>query len=489
MSHSLLDYRFAWRCLLPAELIANAGVQLRLWGFAEEEEEFWRDWFGQQSRHMKVERGEGGQVQLVDAQRCEKLEQPSPAELARADLVVVLADRAQSRKWHHLLSEAFPKVREFALLPRGNPRVVVPLGQRRHTLAGLDLHRPGRWLARAGIGVARGLAAIGQLSLLRGRVLLIAERKLGAVPTCAAQAGPAKTAYSQPSHEFALYLGTPGDNRKTVMLPLGLCPPTLILKTGTTSRARASLYNEAMTLAALAGTPLAGQVPRLLGQQTCADTLTLQQEFRPRRRVAKARQETAVVDFLSQLAGLSARPVALGELLAALPTQLRNLENGRTHARLNAELPAALLGGSALAVRYRHNEAAASAYLALRARLGSLDAQGEIAWVQRTHGDFAPWNCAWSDDGLFVYDWEDSRDSGLALSDAFYYATAPALFLRRKPRAAATLAAALALAKRVAVASPTSLNVHIQLALWLLEQAGKAAFYDKLLIELSQSWK
>lgn len=458
MTTAALDYRFGWRWLLPV----GAGVQLRLCGFAADEALFWQRWVvGLLSAAPSAPAGSapGARLLLVDAGRCRAGEQPTAAELAQADVVAVLADRAQGGHWRRTLQGALASVREYALLPAANPRVVVPLSAPRHALAGLGLHRPGRWVARVGIGLARTLAAGGHCGLLRGRVLLIAARNPQACAVGARQAGLQRAPDGQPWQAFALYLGTADDKRKTVVLPLSSGPPRVILKAGSSPQARAALGQEAEALLALAASPVAGQVPRLLGQVASAEALTLQQEYRPRRRVPQAGMETAVVRFLGCLAGLSRQGVALAEVL---PTAL-------THDGPGAA-------------------AAPAARAAVRARLGQLATAGEMVWLHRTHGDFAPWNCAATDQGLFVYDWEDSREHGLALSDAFYYAVAPALLVQRRPQAAATLAAALHLAGRVLAASPGALDVRLYLALWLLARVGKAALYDELLIELERSW-
>lgn len=466
MTPTELDYLFGWRCLLPAMAVANAPP--RLFGFSEDEAQFWKRWCAQQAEPVVGALAPGqmqdGPVLLVDAERCPASALPNGAELAQAAVVAVVADRAQGRRWRRVLGAAFPAVREFALLPAARPRVVVPLGIARHALAGLALHRPGRWVPRVGLAVARILAAMGQFSLLRGRVLLIAQRAPMPPPVGAWQAGLPTAPNGQPWQAFAAYLGTPDDRRKTVMLPLDQHAPKMVLKVGSSPRARAALGNEASALVALAASPLASQVPRLLGQHNHADTLTLQQEYRPRRRVSSGRLNSTVVAFLGQLAGLSAQPVPLAPLLAALTSA-----------------PAQL-------APHQQSVAATEAARALHARLGALGAQGQRAWLQRTHGDFAPWNCGWSNQGLFVYDWEDSHTQGLALGDAFYYVIAPALLLQRKPRAATTLAAVLALAERVAAASPATPNVHVQLALWLLGRVGTAPLYDELLILLERSW-
>ena len=293
MDEPALDFRFAWRALLPLP----AGARVRVCGFSGEEVAYLRRVLPAQA--LSATQGsayaphQGAHLLLIDALRC-----PPPAQRALSaapdigdwPVVAVLADRAGGVRWRTALQAAFPEVREYALLPAAHPRVVVPLSCARHAVAGLGLHRPGRALARAGVWLARGLARVGHYALLRGRVLLIASR---------AQPGPLQ--------ERALYLGTADDNRKTVVLPVGESAPPLIFKIASTPRARASLTNEAAALAALAalGSPaLAACVPRLHSLSDTDAELSLQQEYRARRRAPRARLQAAVVSFLAELAGV-----------------------------------------------------------------------------------------------------------------------------------------------------------------------------------------
>ncbi|MBM9532178.1 hypothetical protein JWG42_18655, partial [Desulfoprunum benzoelyticum] len=130
----------------------------------------------------------------------------------------------------------------------------------------------------------------------------------------------------------------------------------------------------------------------------------------------------------------------------------------------------------------------ATACRALRARLGRLAESGGTLSVHRCHGDFAPWNCSWTPQGLFVFDWEASHDDGMALSDAFYYVTAPALLVHRNPCTKRTLKALLHMAERVAEASHAKLDTRVYLAFWLLGRVGQARLYDELIVLLDRSW-
>ncbi len=346
------------------------------------------------------------------------------------------------------------------MLPTTSPRVIVPLSSPRHTTATLGLHNPGRWIARVGVRLACTLAAFGSKFLLRGQVLLIATRKDGFVPLGAVQSG-LTARYGKRFEAFALYLGTKDDNRKTVVLPMDDKPPSVILKFATTPTARYALGNEAAALSALSSSPVAALVPSLLDLISTDEALTLYQEYRPRRQIDHVTLDATVVAFLGQLTALSRKPVLLSDVLMGVPAEPSgSLPNDIQTARCS-----------------------------LLKRLHQLGDAYESVWVHRTHGDFAPWNCTWSDQGLFVFDWEESLEDGLALGDAFYYAIAPVLLLQSNPSARSTLHAALRFAARVAESYDAILDARVYLALWLLQRAEIANLYDELTLQLDRSWQ
>lgn len=130
-----------------------------------------------------------------------------------------------------------------------------------------------------------------------------------------------------------------------------------------------------------------------------------------------------------------------------------------------------------------------AAYNELYRRLKNLAEIGAEVLVHRSHGDFAPWNCSWSEDGLFVYDWEASQAHDLAFGDAFYYVMAPALEVERKPSAQRTLDSTLRFAQRVALSSPLKeCDFRIYLSVWLMRRVGEARFYGEVLELLERKW-
>lgn len=84
----------------------------------------------------------------------------------------------------------------------------------------------------------------------------------------------------------------------------------------------------------------------------------------------------------------------------------------------------------------------------------------------RCHGDFAPWNMIRSDNGLFVFDWEKSRDWAPALTDAFYFVLAPTLHVQSREQLADAVRRAIRFGCRVARA--TDVNEDLVPTLWQL---------------------
>lgn len=454
MSKAAVEYRLAWRWLLPA----SHGGELTLKGFSREEETFWQE---AESGSPVGRTGKSGKkLIVVNGEGCGVEAMPSQAELVAAQSVALLLNRTQARQWRSRLCASFSQVREYALLPPANPRVVVPLSSVRNALQGLGLHRPGRWLARMALMGARLLAGVGCFAPIRGRVLLIATRSDCFAAKGADLAGLSRHCAME-GMDCALYLGTPDDNRKTVVLPLGGDKPVSILKVAQTQRACASLENEVSALRALSGCALADSVPALLDVVMSGETFSLYQEYRPRLKCTQQQLDEAVVVFLGKLSQLGRQSVPLSRMLG------NSIEGG-------TDVP----------------ESVVLACGVLRQRLLTLAESGTEMVLHRTHGDFAPWNCAWTRQGLFVFDWEESREQGLAFGDAFYFSIAPAVLVRPGGSPLVTLHTTLAFAEKVAQRSGVNGDdCRIYLALWLLEQRARSGLYGELMVLLAEEWK
>ncbi len=444
------DFFFAWRWLLPF----RPGGSLFFSGLSDTDIDWWRNVESPGSYSVNTAAPDGGLIALGDDAM------PAPADLAALNWVCAWGGASQIGKLRSALPSAFVSVREYGLLPAGNPRVVIPLSSPTLAVAGLSLHRPGRPLARLGLLLARCLATLGNYSLLRRRVLLIAARDKDKIAPAAATSILAKY-FGGMRPDFALYLGTPDDNRKTVVLPLTDSPPKFILKVAQTSRAKASLQNEANALSRLALADIACSVPKLLGLEDEARHLTLVQEYRSRRSVSQWRMKDAVQVFLVKLASIDSSKRCIGDCLPLVEAD-------------RGSLPAGV----------------AAAMKSLQVKLRALADNGLFIRTHLSHGDFAPWNCSWSGQGLFVFDWEESVAQAPAFGDAFYYALAPWFHVRRNSNAETALSDALHfagfLASRLA---PDDVALEAYLALWLLPRVSRGPFYGELLLSLDRIWQ
>lgn len=456
MFNALLDYRFGWRWLLPYV----PGQTLYLAGFDAVEQAFWQESFSSAEWVREADQAVG---LIVDADataargRTEGLLAGLPCTAVQ--WVAAAGTGKETSRWRRHLTTEFDVIHEYGLLPASTPRLVIPLSKPSHAVAALGLHRPGRWSARLVARLAAAMAQFGVSFPLRRRVLLIASRSPSPWPIGASQAG-APVYLSGTGWDFALYLGTPDGNRKTVALPLGGWAAEALIKMGESPQARQAIKNEAAALSYLAkaaphpGCSLARQVPQMRGLVENEHGAALYQEYRPRLKVDEDVLEAAVIDFLAQLSTIERRTRPLHEVLAGM-TAAGDAEGG---------------GG-------KDGAASRSLWSWLHRRAE----EGVTVYEHRSHGDFAPWNCAWTKQGLFVFDWEESRPRALAFGDAFYFALAPAVHVAGKFDPAQAQAKALRLAEQVAkrggIKAPV---IPVHFALWLLAREMSHPAYTRL---------
>jgi hypothetical protein len=446
-----LDYAFGWRWLLP---IAE-GDSVWLSGFTDPEVAFWRQVLP-----------DGAISPVARSASCWLVKERAPIvenrnDIAQLRTLCFVGSGSIAARWARWSAEHLPLVREYALLPPANPRVVVTLGKTKWVVCGLDLHRPGRLFARLVVAILKRLVLVGVDWPLRRRMVLIATDSTGWVPQGARLAGIDMVLPSAPN-AFALYLGLAKDDRKTVILPLGEGQNTLF-KQGASSLAKAALRNEAAALRVLQQTPLAAQVPSLVGLTETDGLASLEQEYRRRRPASIESTTAAAADFLSTLSTIDRTALPLAVVL-------NGLKSDKHIDRLLCLKSAAAL-------------------------LTSLETlatdRGVTVLGNRSHGDFAPWNCAWSEQGFFVYDWEESRPWDTALGDAFYYAVATALHVEQNPNPAHVESRAFAFVKKVMAGRDFLISdTRMYWSLWLLDRyiVHPAALYEQLIDRVAASW-
>lgn len=442
-----LDYRFGWRWLLPS----CSGPQAVYFGLTHEEQRWWSQTIATQSLKGASSPTEGC---LIALDHCDI---SSVADIVNGMYPSWLCAWGSGSAISRLRESlgGFRSVHEYALLPADNPRVVVPLSSSKHVIAGLRLHRPGRWVAKFGLLAARGLTKIGYFGLLRRQVLLVATRS----SDCPIGVVYAKLCVSMQTEQqdYALYFGVQGDNRKTVVLPVKKnSQPNVILKIAESIKARAALKNEAQALQSLANTSLANQIPKLIGMEDTECSVTLHQEYRARQYMSTAGMSRAAVDFLVALSHLERCVRPLAAVLAQ--SDLMTVNEARAAGKI--------------------------AYARVKGCLDALAESGVMIWSHRSHGDFAPWNCSWTTKGFFVFDWEMSQPWAIALDDAFYYIVAPSVHVMRSPNTRKVEASAFKFAMLLVKKADLPIeNISIYWLLWLLQRINRQpdGLYDRLL--------
>lgn len=432
MADAFLDYRLSWSWLLP--LLPEDRVFLL--GFSAEEQEFWNRVY----LNLVNEISQASCCLVKELSRDDAL----GVDLNHFSSVAVIGTGRQVRSWHGRLVKRFDEVANYALLPPENPRVIVPLESASWIRQGLDLHRPGRRISRVALFAIKCLTFLRCFCPLTTRMLSVASKEGGRMPQGAKAAGFTESDFNG-NPRFVLYLGTPDGNRKTVARPLS-GQAHIIAKQGRSSEARQSLKQESAALLFLSRTILAPQVPRLEKVVTSDGYLTIHQEYRPRIGSPGRGMDREAIRFLGVLSSLEleARPVeeVLSQSVAA---------SGDTNRKFRDDIT-----------------------LLITEALGHAQKDQRLIWGHRNHGDFAPWNCSWTTQGFFVFDWEESRKWDVALGDAFYWIVGPAIWVQRSFRPPVVEENALEFADSVAQCAKLQIDdMHLYWTLWLLDRIAR----------------
>jgi hypothetical protein len=448
-----LDYQFSWRWLLPLESVDR----VLLVGFTAEESAFWRS---------KVEiRATSYDDHGVAFLIVNNLLPDALADdlLHDVDGYCVIGSSKIVASWKQWGAGFYSTFKDYALIEPKNPRLVVPLGNSDWIQAGLSLHRPGRGTARVALTLLKILSHLGFDSPLRNRMLHIATRESRLIMNIqGAVVSGLNMADREAPKDFALYLGVPGEARKTVVLPLGGLEGS-ILKSGVSPAAQKALINEASTLRELSHTNLASKIPVVHNLVQEGGQVTLAQSYLRRQWVRRKILHKAVEEFLIGLSELNRIEYPLQKVVDDLNAKFSNNS-------VNAEFQACTV---------------------IRERLRILASSGRTIIGHRSHGDFSPWNCSWTKQGLFVFDWEDSERWAVALTDAFYYVAAVEIHVAKNANVELLEARAISFAKQIASAAGLSIDdVSVYWSLWLLNRMRDKPrpLYAQLIERLASSW-
>ena len=299
--------------------------------------------------------------------------------------------------------KSFESAKSYAFLPPNSGNILVPIGDSRMTMAGLNLYVPGKWLNRLALRIAKTVSAAGFPKTL-GIKRVVVARKSGSLADGQYLVNWLSRKIGQPVEDVSIYNGW----TKTVLQLLDRQGHVIgFAKIANTELGRQGILRETDALRHLETAPtLKNLVPRILSSgdwQRCTFQVQTAPALGPRKFTAKLTR--AHLDFLTRLSQTDQREMLL-EQWPCWPVIWNWAHDGQFSSPKESEIVRTTVGECADILR-----------------------NAKIPF-HRIHGDFSPWNALMGADGLGVVDWEESEENGLPLFDAINFAVKVAVLLR-----------------------------------------------------------
>jgi hypothetical protein len=208
---------------------------------------------------------------------------------------------------------------------------------------------------------------------------------------------------------------------------------------------KSSLKNEFSVLSYLRQTKLKHNVPKCFTNKIINDYFLTTQEFRPKLRIRRSRYIPLVQNFLIDIYSLKSKSVSFEEFSLLFNNNIFNSLEKLFDFKSNDKLILSIC-----------------------------------------HGDFTDWNCSYTSEGLFVFDWEESTFNGIFLSDAFYFIISEYIFIKRHYNVV-----------KIMLQIETFINPFLslvdvdwlkQLSLWLITQKNITNIHKDLAVHISKTF-
>jgi len=337
-------------------------------------------------------------VVLASPAERETVKVPEIADRLKPDGVLVcLGFAGCDLKGGELRRAGFQNIRRYAALPNCQPRVFFPLSSGRLVAKGLGFHFPGSRRAQRMTRIAKLLAGCGCKAHLKKGSLVVATRDLDSHRE-ETLGGYFSRRLGYPIKDFAVYAGSDTSRRKITALAVAAGKqPDLVVKISDTAQGAEAIRQETEALRALAASPLADQVPKLVVEDGKWNGYTIQvQSAAPRCSSKQIRRLTDQhIEFLAEL--------------ATMGRTVQPLQSTKTWWKLLAMIDKTNMVSLRESVLQAIDLVQSKEY-----------AKTDVV-CHFVHGDFAPWNIRRSDGRIFVMDWEESETEGLWLSDLFHF--------------------------------------------------------------------
>lgn len=288
----------------------------------------------------------------------------------------------------------FRSIQTIAAVPPSQPRVFFQQDNTFLRLRGLSFHMPGRWWLRWALAGLRWLVQMG-LPVFPGWRGLYLVRKgdgiKGFTPWI-------KQSTGCEAQGLVVYAGSNLPQRKLTLLACSQeGKQEWVIKLADSKVGKKALARETSALQTLSESPVARHVPRLIpvGVPWMGHTVTMQSMLAPACLGRMTRLSTSHGEFLIKL--------------ACLGVNFRPLWQTACWSRVVREYESRVQGDWPKPVQDAFSWLAQPLVL------------NQSVPCCRTHGDFSPWNIRFQGGILYVIDWEESEEDGLAFTDIFYY--------------------------------------------------------------------
>ncbi len=296
----------------------------------------------------------------------------------------------------HLTSYGYSYFSQYAGLPAGTPRIYFPLATRRLRAKGLSFHRPGSRKAKIALLAAKSLSGLGIKRHLMGnsmRIFSSCEDMFfaGSLASWVSK----KIGYK--ISDLVVYAGSESERRKITGLAVAeTCGKDVVVKIADSPGGAEAITQESAALKALASTPLAVQVPELLFEgEWNGYAVQGQSAFSAGSSLQDACLSDAHFMFLAELASIDRK------FLPFRQTRVFNVLDRSLKTISPDFLPPVVAN--------------------VWSDFSKKNSDDWKVLCHRTHGDFAPWNIRKQQGKLFVYDWEDSLEEGVAVTDGLHF--------------------------------------------------------------------
>ncbi|OPZ15574.1 MAG: hypothetical protein BWZ05_02259 [Bacteroidetes bacterium ADurb.BinA245] len=327
---------------------------------------------------------------------------------------------------------------DYAALPPKQPRLFIPLTSKKIREIGISFHSPGSRRSKLWLSLARKLNAIGIIEHLRRNTVSFWSNSVNF-----SNKNTIKNWISERVGweviDLIIYAGSDAVDRKITALAISSdCNKKVIARIADTDLGTLAIKRESEALKRLAQSSINNLVPSLIAEDKYGPYFIQLQSCFPKSAGQCRKLSNLHIRFLAELSKINriktpVNQTAEWKMLSA-PLELPDTINN-------------------MATNLVKNGVA-----------------GKIVECHMSHGDFVPWNIICEQNGILVYDWENSNPTGFPFHDVFHFIYRQAALVGPWPGSLALLKAMRKSAACLAHESKIIFEPVLALSLWCIKE-------------------